>query len=94
MLEETHERFLDAIFYALQPERYGGLSDFGVTPVFAGAGEVASSAWVATILACHGWMGGMMPDECQAEIWEHDPQTLAHHFWRQGQRLNVGAKNF
>ena len=79
LLDETHEKFMEAGFYrALQPKRYGGMElDFGSHTLFArelGKG-CASSAWVAVILACHGWMGGMMPDECQAEIWADDPTT-------------------
>ncbi len=80
LLDETHELFLEAGFYrALQPKRYGGMElDFGAHTLFSrelGKG-CASSAWVAVILACHGWMGGMMPDDCQAEIWADDPKTL------------------
>ena len=99
MLEETHERFLDAGFYsALQPARYGGLElDFGAHTLFSrelGKG-CASSAWVAAILACHGWMGGMMPDECQAEIWEHDPQTcVATSFLAAGTKVERRGEEF
>lgn len=85
VLDETDEAFREAGFYrALQPKRYGGMElDFGSHTFFArelGKG-CASSAWIATILACHGWMGGMMPDEAQAEIWEDDPTvTVATSF--------------
>ena len=74
---ETDVAFREAGFYrALQPARYGGLElDYGVQTAFArelGHG-CASSAWVGGILACHGWMAGMLPDEAQAEIWGDNP---------------------
>ena len=72
---ETDVDFREAGFYrALQPARYGGLElDFGVQTMFARelGRACASSAWVGGILACHGWMAGMLPDEAQAEIWDN-----------------------
>jgi len=88
---ETDAAFREAGFYrALQPARYGGLElDYGAQTAFArelGRG-CASSAWVGGILACHGWMAGMMPDEAQAEIWGDDPDVaIATSF------LPVGVK--
>jgi len=44
--------------------------DYGAQTAFArelGRG-CASSGWVAGILACHGWIGGMFPDEAQGEM--------------------------
>lgn len=77
---QTHRDFVDAGFYrALQPARYGGFElDYGIQTLFArelGRG-CASSAWVASILACHGWIAGMFPDEAQAEIWGDDPDAV------------------
>jgi len=88
---ETDAAFRKAGFYrALQPARYGGLElDYGAQTAFArelGRG-CASSAWVGGILACHGWMAGMLPDEAQAEIWGGDPDVaIATSF------LPVGVK--
>ena len=70
---ETNRDFREAGFYrALQPERYGGLElDYGAQTAFARelGRACASSGWVGGIIACHGWMAGMFPDEAQAEIW-------------------------
>ncbi|MEC7490181.1 MAG: acyl-CoA dehydrogenase family protein [Pseudomonadota bacterium] len=71
--KQTNKEFRAAGFYAaLQPARYGGLElDYGAQTAFArelGRG-CASSGWVGGILACHGWIAGMFPDEAQAEIW-------------------------
>jgi alkylation response protein AidB-like acyl-CoA dehydrogenase len=76
---ETDAAFRDAGFYrALQPARYGGLElEYGAQTAFArelGRG-CASSAWVGGILASHGWMIGMFPDEAQVEIWGADPDV-------------------
>ena len=77
--EQTDADFRDAGFYrALQPARYGGIElDYGAQTAFArelGRG-CASSGWVAGILACHGWVGGMFPDETQSEFWSEDPDA-------------------
>ncbi len=73
---KTDSEFRDAGFYrALQPARYGGLElDYGAQTAFSRElGRVcASSGWVAGLLACHGWIGGMCPDEAQGEMWGDD----------------------
>ena len=73
MPKGTDADFREAGFYrALQPARYGGLElDYGAQTMFARelGRACASRAWVGGILACHGWMAGMLPDEAQAEIW-------------------------
>ena len=54
------------VYRALQPSRYGGLElDYGVQTMFARelGRACASSAWVGGILACYGWMAGMLSDE-------------------------------
>lgn len=90
--DQSHRDFIDAGFYrALQPARYGGLElDYGVQTLIArelGRG-CGSSAWVAAILACHGWMAGMFPDAAQAEIWGADPDaTVATSFMPVGVTL-------
>jgi alkylation response protein AidB-like acyl-CoA dehydrogenase len=70
--DQTDTDFQDTGFYrALHPARYGGMElDYGAQTVFArelGRG-CASSGWVTGILACHGWIGGMFPDEAQGEM--------------------------
>ncbi len=79
MPKETDADFREAGFYrALQPARYGGLElDYGAQTMFARelGRACASSAWVGGILACHGWMAGMLPDEAQAEIWDKGPDV-------------------
>tara|TARA_Y100001936_G_C16094045_1_gene689892 strand:+ start:14678 stop:15445 length:768 start_codon:yes stop_codon:yes gene_type:complete len=77
--KETDAEFREAGFYrALQPARHGGLQlDYGAQTMFAReVGKAcASSAWVGGILACHGWMAGMLPDEAQADIWGENPDV-------------------
>jgi 3-hydroxy-9,10-secoandrosta-1,3,5(10)-triene-9,17-dione monooxygenase len=56
----------------LQPKRAGGYElDFGVLVDVCAelARGCASSAWVLTNLASHGWMLGMWPLEAQDEVW-------------------------
>lgn len=76
---ETNAAFREAGFYrAVQPARYGGFElDYGVqTAIARELGRAcASSGWVGGILACHGWMAGMLPDEAQAEIWGDNPDV-------------------
>ena len=89
---ESDADFREAGFYrALQPARYGGLElDYGVqTEIARELGKAcASSGWVGGILACHGWMAGMLPDEAQNEIWGDNPDVaIATSF------LPVGVKS-
>lgn len=56
----------------LQPKRLGGYElDFGVLVDVCAelARGCASSAWVLSNLASHGWMLGMWPVEAQDEVW-------------------------
>lgn len=77
--ERTDADFRDAGLYrSLQPARYGGMElDYGAQTAFARElGRVcASGGWDAGILACHGWIGGMFPDEAQDEMWSDDVDT-------------------
>lgn len=78
--EETHGDFLEAGFYrVLQPAAFGGLElDFGTQTELAvelGAG-CGSSAWVASVIACHGWLVGMFSPEAQEEVWGADPNVI------------------
>ena len=79
LLPETHEAFLKAGFYrVMQPRDFGGLElPFGIQTEMSMelARACPSSAWVAGLLACHGWLLGMMPGEAQEEVWGSDPET-------------------
>ena len=78
--EETYRAFQEAGFFKImQPRRYGGLElDFGVqTALGIELGRACgSSAWVATLLACHAWIGGMFPGTAQEEIWGRNPNAV------------------
>lgn len=83
--EETDRAFRDAGFYrVLQPARFGGMElDYGVqTDLAAEIGRgCASSAWVLSILASHGWILGMFPASAQEELWARTPDaTVATSF--------------
>ena len=71
--EETDQAFRDAGFYKImQPSAYGGLElDFGTQTELAVilAPGCASSAWVASVTACHGWILGMFPPAAQTDVW-------------------------
>ena len=104
MPKDTHIEFREAGFYrALQPARYGGLElDYGAQTMFARelGRACASSAWVGGILACHGWMAGMLPDEAQSEIWGEDPNVaistsflpIGVEIERKGDGLNISGR--
>ncbi len=76
---ETHRAFLEAGFYrTMQPGGFGGLElPFGIQTEMAIelARACPSSAWVAALIACHGWLLGMMPGEVQEEVWGSAPET-------------------
>lgn len=83
--EETDQAFREAGFYkVLQPKAFGGLElDFGTQTELAIvlAPGCASSSWVASVTACHGWILGMFPPEAQSDIWGKDPDvTVASSF--------------
>lgn len=102
--KDTDRDFRDAGFYrALQPARYGGMElDYGAQTAFARelSFGCASSGWVGGILACHGWMAGMFPDEAQNEIWGNDADVaIATSFLpvgvaveRSGDGLKIGGR--
>ena len=101
---DTDQDFREAGFYrALQPARYGGMElDYEAQTAFARelGRACASSGWVGGIIACHGWMAGMFPDEAQAEIWGDDADiALATSFLlvgvsveRNGAELNISGR--
>ena len=79
LLPETHRAFVEAGFYrVMQPRGFGGLElPFGIQTDMSMelARACPSSGWVAGLLACHGWLLGMMPGEVQDEVWGDDPET-------------------
>jgi 3-hydroxy-9,10-secoandrosta-1,3,5(10)-triene-9,17-dione monooxygenase len=78
---ETIEEFKDAGFFRVfVPKRYGGLElDYGLTQI-----EICnqlgracgSSAWVFSVVTCHAWLLGMMPEAAQEAVWSSGPDTL------------------
>jgi alkylation response protein AidB-like acyl-CoA dehydrogenase len=90
--DATDADFRDAGFYrVLQPARYGGLeARYGLHTMLAaeiGRG-CASSAWAASITACHAWMLGMFPREAQDEVWGDDPtRAVASSFLGVGPQI-------
>lgn len=80
MPDETVDEFRDAGFYRiLQPAKFGGFElPYGTQTELAvalGRG-CASSAWDASITACHAWIGGMYAPKAQEEIWGGDPDAM------------------
>jgi len=78
---ETIDEFREAGFFRVfVPKRYGGLElDYGPTQVELcnqlGRG-CGSSAWVFSVVACHAWLLGMMPEPAQEAVWSTGPDTL------------------
>jgi 3-hydroxy-9,10-secoandrosta-1,3,5(10)-triene-9,17-dione monooxygenase len=80
ILDETVSDFAAAGFYRIfQPRRYGGYEmDYGTQLELAaelGRG-CASSAWDASITACHSWILGMFPPEAQEDVWGGNRHAL------------------
>jgi alkylation response protein AidB-like acyl-CoA dehydrogenase len=80
MPDETVDEFRKAGFYRiLQPAKFGGFElPYGMQTELAmelGRG-CASSAWDASITACHAWLGGMFAPKAQEEIWGDDQDTM------------------
>ncbi len=79
--QETIDEFRDAGFFRVfVPKRYGGYElDYGPTQVEIcnqiGRG-CGSSAWVWSVVACHPWILGMMPQATQDAVWGTGPDTL------------------
>ena len=77
---DTHEAFAAAGFYKImQPRAYGGLElEFGTqTALGVELGRACgSSAWVATLLACHAWILGMFPRRAQDDVWGANPEAV------------------
>jgi len=84
--DATERAFRDAGFYKiLQPRRYGGYEHAFGTQVELGVElgrACGSSAWVATVVSCHGWLLGMFPKAAQDDVWGGDPDaTIASSFF-------------
>jgi 3-hydroxy-9,10-secoandrosta-1,3,5(10)-triene-9,17-dione monooxygenase len=79
--KETIQEFTDAGFFRVfVPKRYGGLElDYGRTQVEL-CNQIGracgSSAWVFSVVACHAWLLGMMPEPAQDAVWSTGPDTL------------------
>lgn len=81
LCQETIEEFKDAGFFRVfVPKRYGGLElDNGLTQVELCnqlGRACGSSAWVFSVVACHAWLLGMMPQAAQEAVWINGPDTL------------------
>ena len=78
--EETIRDLLDSgVLRCLRPERVGGYElDYGCQTFIAGelGRGCGSTAWVATLYACHDRMLGMFPPEAQDEVWGPTPDAL------------------
>ncbi|MBV9120065.1 MAG: acyl-CoA dehydrogenase [Chloroflexi bacterium] len=79
--DETIQAFREAGFIKVfQPARYGGYElDYGtvqleLSPILGRAG--GSSAWVASVLASHGWLTGMFAPAAQESVWGADNDTI------------------
>jgi 3-hydroxy-9,10-secoandrosta-1,3,5(10)-triene-9,17-dione monooxygenase len=78
---ETIDDFKAAGFFRVfVPKRFGGYElDYGRTQVEL-CNQIgracASSAWVWSVVACHPWLLGMLPDAVQQEVWRTGPDTL------------------
>lgn len=79
LLPETDRAFREAGFYrVMQPRDFGGLElPFGIQTDLSMeiARACPSSGWVVAILACHGWMLGLLPGEAQHDVWGEDRNT-------------------
>ncbi|HUY19967.1 MAG TPA: acyl-CoA dehydrogenase family protein [Candidatus Binataceae bacterium] len=69
------------LFRIFLPRRFGGYElDYGA-PQVAIAAELGrgcgSSAWIATVTACHSWIIGMYPLQAQQDVWGDAPDTLS-----------------
>jgi 3-hydroxy-9,10-secoandrosta-1,3,5(10)-triene-9,17-dione monooxygenase len=79
--QETIDEFKDAGFFRVfVPRRYGGYElDYGLTQVEL-CNQIGracgSSAWVFSVVACHAWLLGMMPEATQEAVWSTGPDTL------------------
>ncbi len=79
--QETIDEFKSAGFFRVfVPKRYGGYElDYGLTQVELcnqlGRG-CGSSAWVQSVVACHAWVLGRMPEAAQDAVWSTGPDTL------------------
>ena len=75
----TDKAFRDAGFYKImQPTNFGGYElEFGTQTELAVilAPGCASSAWIASVTACHAWLLGMFPPKAQKDVWDNEPNA-------------------
>mgnify|MGYP001186506773 CR=1 FL=1 len=75
----TDKAFREAGFYKImQPTKFGGYElEFGTQTELAIilAPGCASSAWMASVTACHGWLLGMFPPKAQKDVWNNNPDA-------------------
>lgn len=71
--DATEKAFRDHGFYKLfQPAEFGGFeASYGAHTLIAMelARGCVSSAWAYSVTACHSWILGMFPIQCQREVW-------------------------
>jgi alkylation response protein AidB-like acyl-CoA dehydrogenase len=77
--DATEQQFRAASFYrTLQPKAFGGHElDYGAHTLIAMelARGCVSSAWAYSVTACHSWILGMFPAQCQEEVWGANPDA-------------------
>ena len=75
----TDKLFQEAGFYKImQPTNFGGYElEFGTQTELAIilAAGCPSSAWMASVTACHGWLLGMFPPKAQKDVWDNNPDA-------------------
>lgn len=78
--ERVHRALLDAgIYHLYVPKRYGGQqADYwrGAEAAFEIARASGSAGWVASVIASHAWVQGMMALEAQDEVWKATPRAV------------------
>ncbi|HKQ28550.1 MAG TPA: acyl-CoA dehydrogenase family protein [Burkholderiales bacterium] len=97
--ERVHRAMLDAGIYRLYvPKRYGGQqADYwrGAEIAFELARASGSTGWVASVIASHAWVQGMMALEAQDEVWKATPRAvIASASWGPASSVKPGNGGF
>ena len=83
--EKTVRDLVDSgVLRCLRPMRVGGYElDYGCQVFIAGelGRGCGSTAWVATLYACHDWLLGMFPPEAQDDVWGASRDVLLATSW-------------
>lgn len=67
------------LFKIMQPSRFGG---FEMSPkhfydaVFEVSRACPSTGWVLSVVGVHNWQLGLLDEQAQREVWEHDDNVL------------------